>query len=92
MITAMITRDEQVRALAAGAGISYKQAQDALDGVAALVVAGLIEDGRFMYHRLGTFMVTKRKLVGALAGKPDATTVKFTPTSKLRRSVEDKHS
>lgn len=90
-----MTKDEQVRIVAQYAGITSKQARDAIDAVVALVAAGLVADGRIVLHGLGSFDKHRRgprrirnPATGDMMDVPAKTVVKFKPSSYLRERVE----
>lgn len=87
-------KDEQVRIVAEHAGITSKQARDAIDAVVALVVAGLVAEGRVILHGLGSFEKRRRSsrrvrnpATGVMMDVPAKTVVTFKPSSHLRERV-----
>lgn len=90
-----MTKDEQVRIVAEQAGVTAKQARDAIDAVVALIVAGLVAEGRVVVHGLGSFDKHRRSprrvrnlATGEMMDVPAKTVVKFKPSSYLRDRVE----
>src|SRR4051812_48623437 len=90
-----ITKDDQVHAVAQAAGISLKQARDAIDAVAAVLMAGLVGDGQITLHGLGRFTTQHRgprrvrnPATGLMMDVPAKTVVKFKPADHLRERVE----
>ena len=100
MIIAMtITRDEQVRAVAAAAGITAQQARFALDAVAGVVTAGLEDHDHVTIQGLGRFVVQHRgprrvrnPATGMIMDLPATVAVRFKPSAYLRERVERAHT
>jgi DNA-binding protein HU-beta len=97
MITGM-TKDDQIRAVAAEAGITSTQARMAIDALTAVITVGLISDGRITVHGLGNFETKRRSerrvrnpATGDMMDVPARTVVKFKPSSYLRDRVEETH-
>lgn len=91
-----ITKDDQIDAVAAAAGINAKQARAAIDAVIGVVMAGLLRDGRILLHGLGIFEVHRRSprrvrnpSTGSMMDLPSKCVVRFRPASNLRSRVED---
>lgn len=98
MIIAM-TRREQVEAVAHAAGITARQARDALDAVGGIVVAGLLESERVTLGGVGTFVVKRRSprrvtnpATGVPMDLPASAAVAFRPAGELRKIVNDRWS
>lgn len=94
IIGVAITKDNQIQAVAKAAGITARQARDAIDAVAAVVTVGLVEDGRVTLHGLGLFTTQRRAprrvtnpATGVMMDLPSKTVVKFKPSSYVRDRV-----
>lgn len=90
-----MTRRDQITQVARAAGITARQARDALDAYAAVTRFELVEDGRSTFHGVGTFTLFVRRprrvtnpRTGHLMDLPATTTVKFRPFPELRESVK----
>jgi DNA-binding protein HU-beta len=100
MIIAMaITKDDQVQAVATAAGITARQARDAIDAVVAVVTAGLLQEGRITLHGLGSFATRVRSprrvmnpATRVMMDIPARTVIKFKPAHQLRDRVEEQHA
>jgi DNA-binding protein HU-beta len=96
MITGMtITKSDQIDCIATAADITGKQARLALDALAGVVLAGLLEDERITIHGLGTFEVAHRAprrvrnpATDEMMDVPAKAVVKFRPAKQLRERVE----
>lgn len=91
-----MTKDEQVRIVAEHAGITSRQARDAIDTIVALVVAGLVAEDRVVVHGLGSFDKRRRgprrihnPSTGEMMDVPAKTVVRFKPSSHLRERMEE---
>jgi len=94
-----VTKRDQVDVVADVAGITSAQAHKAIDAVGALIIAGLVEDGRFAFHGLGTFFVQQRNprrvmnpSTGVMMDLPASAVVKFKPSPELRKRVMERHA
>ena len=94
-----MTKRDQIDVVAHAAGITTRQARAAIDAVGALITASLLEEERFSYSGLGTFMVIRRRprrvsnpRTGVLMDLPAKTVVKFKPAPELRKRVEERHA
>lgn len=94
-----ITKQQQVDAVAHAAGITAQQARLALDAVAGVVVAGLVEDGRISVQGLGSFVVRRQRerrvmnpSTSVIMELPSRAVVKFRPAKDLRVRVEARHT
>jgi DNA-binding protein HU-beta len=98
MITGM-TKREQVQAVAALAKITNQDARRALDAVGALIATGLLEDGRFVFSGLGSFVVQQRRprrvmnpSTGVMMDLPASAAVKFKPEPQVRLRIKERHT
>jgi len=94
-----MTKRQQIDAVAIAAGITARQARDAIDAVAAVVRVALLQEGRIKLDGLGTFAVQQRRprrvrnpSTGVIMDLPASAVVKFRPVPDLRASVEVEHT
>jgi DNA-binding protein HU-beta len=90
-----MTKAQQIDAVATTAGITAREARAAIDGVVAVVTAGLLADGKVTLHGLGAFETRRRaprRVINPVTGQPmelpAKTVVKFKPSSYLRQRIE----
>lgn len=92
-----ITQAEQVAAVANAAGITLQQARTAMDAVTAVVVTGLLSDGKLVLYGLGTFETRTRRprrfrnpATGDSMDLPARSVVRFKPSKQLRDLAEER--
>lgn len=90
-----MTKDDQIRAVAAEAGITSQQARMAIDALTAVVAVGLTVQGKITVHGLGAFEVRHRSprrvfnpSTRVMMDAPAKNVVKFKPSGYLRQRVE----
>jgi DNA-binding protein HU-beta len=90
-----VTKRDQVDAVAHAAGITPRQARDAIDALASVVGVALRNDERIKVDGLGTFVVQHRRprrvrnpATGIMMDVPASAVVKFKPVLELRSSVD----
>lgn len=93
-----MTKDEQANVVALEARITSKEARIAIDTLAAVITAGLVNDGKITVQGLGSFDTRRRSArrvrnpaTGNMMEAPAKTVVRFRPSSYLRERVEEAH-
>lgn len=95
----VVTRRDQIDAVARAVGLTTSQARDALDAISGVVAAALLEHQRIVVPGLGTFSVQTRRprrvtnpATGVPMDLPASAVVSFKATPGLRESVREKWS
>jgi DNA-binding protein HU-beta len=94
-----MTKRQQIDAVSFAAGLTARQARDAIDAVSAVVRLALRQDGKIRIDGLGTFMIQQRRprrvrnpSTGVMMDLPASAVVKFKPTPELRAIMEAEHT